>query len=163
MFALDALERSGADASENVAVFEELAAFIQALTEVLDEKPAALDYWRRSNTLKEDYREKVRSGISGVAKEISIADIRFFLEAVVNKVDEGVARARRFDGLFPTYFYYKVTQHELIGDVPPAKEGPFVRPLEFERHDMPLFLEGLVHALRCERDPERAQVLYGRV
>ncbi|MFH0753580.1 MAG: hypothetical protein V2A70_03340 [Candidatus Omnitrophota bacterium] len=162
-FVLDALDRLKIDGSDNVSVFEELAGFVQQLTDILHEKNTDLEYWKKSNTAKEDYREKVREGISGVEKEVFLSDIISFLELVINKVDEGVAKARRIDGLFPTYFFHKVTRHEPVEGVPPAKDGLRVRPLAFERHDMPLFLEGFVHALRCEQDGQRAAVFHAKV
>ncbi len=163
LFVLDSLDKLAVDASENVAVFEELAGFIQQLSDILPEKNADLDYWKKSNTAKEDYREKVRGGISGVEKEMPLSDVRAFLELVVDKVNQGIAKAHRSDGLFPTYFYHKVTRYEPVEGVPSAKEGPRVRPLAFERHDMPLFLEGFVHALRSEQDGAVAASLYEKV
>jgi hypothetical protein len=163
LFVLNSLDRLAVDGSENVAVFEELAAFVQQLSDILPERNSDLDYWKKSNTAKEDYREKVRDGISGVEKEVPLSSVRAFLELVVSKVDQGVVKARRSDGLFPTYFYHKVTRHEPVEGVSPAKEGPRVRPLGFERHDMPLFLEGFVHALRCEQDSAVADSLHQKV
>ncbi|MBF0330559.1 MAG: hypothetical protein HQL17_01375 [Candidatus Omnitrophica bacterium] len=162
LFALNALDKLAVDGSENVAVFEELAGFVQQLSDILSEKND-LDYWKKSNTAKEDYREKVRDGITGVEKEVSFSAIRNFLELVVIKVGEGVTKARRADGLFPTYFYHKVTRYEPVEGASPAKEGPCVRPLAFERHDMPLFLEGFVHALRSEQDSAVALSLHEKV
>ncbi len=163
LFTLQALDRVGMDSSENVAVFEELAMFIHELKDIFENAGSDLDRWKRSNTVKEDYREKVRAGISGVEKEVSLSDVRRFLESVVNKVDKAIEKVRRSDGLFPTYYYYKVTKYEAVEGVSSSKEGPFVRPLAFERHDMPLFLEGIVHALRCEQDPSRILSLHHKV
>jgi hypothetical protein len=163
LFTLNALDKVGVDASEHVVAFDELALFIHELTDILQNGGSDLDRWKRANTVKEDYREKVRYGISGVEKEMDLSDVRRFLEAVVDQVDKGIEKARRSDGLLPTYYYYKVTKHEAVEGVHPAKEGPFVRPLAFERHDMPLFLEGMVHALRCEQDPARVLDLHHKV
>lgn len=163
LFALNALDKTGADGSENVAVFEELALFVSELADILSEDNSDLDYWKKANTLKENYREKVREGISGVEKEIALSDIRSFFEAVVNKVDRGVEKAKRPDGLFATYFYHRVVKYEAVEGLAAAKEGPHVRPLAFERHDLPLFLEGFVHALRCEQDPARALALHTKI
>jgi hypothetical protein len=163
LFTLSALDKIGVDSSEHVAVFDELALFIRELTDIFQKGMTDLERWKRSNTVKEDYREKVRQGISGVEQELSLSDVRRFLEFIVGQVNKGVEKVRRADGLFPTYYYYKVTQYEAVEGVHPAKEGPFVRPLAFERHDMPLFLEGIVHALRCEEDPLRVLALHQKV
>ncbi|MBF0386530.1 MAG: hypothetical protein HQL20_01580 [Candidatus Omnitrophica bacterium] len=163
LFVLNACRRLALDGTEVVLVFEELALFFDELKAVLDEKPGDLDYWKKANTSKEEYRVKVRAGVSGVEKGLLVGDICTLLEAVVRKVDAGVANAMRPDGLFPTYFYHQVTRYEPMDGVADAKEGPHVRPLAFERHDMPLFLEGLVHALRCETDQVKARALHGKV
>lgn len=162
LFLLEALDSLGLEDGA-VSVCEELAFFVRELKDILQQDFSALDYWKKSNTVKEEYREKVRHGISGVEREVPWSDIRSFLEAVVRKVDSGVEKAKNKDGLFATYYYYKVTRYENVEGMSATKEGPHVRPLEFERHDMPLFLEGFVHALRCEKDPERARVLHEKV
>lgn len=163
LFALDALDTLAVNASDTVPIFEELFLFIQELNDILGEKLVDLDYWKRSNTIKEEYRRKVRMGISGVEREFSLCDVRAFLEAVIKKVDAGVAKARHPDGLFATYYYHKVTRHEMVDGVAPSKEGVHVRPLGFERHDMPIFLEGFVHALRSEQDAVAALSLHTKV
>ncbi len=163
LFTLNVLDKLSLDSSDHVAIFDELSLFIHEMIAILQHAGSDLDRWKRANTVKEDYREKIRQGISGVEKELSFADVRRFLEMVVDQVNRGVEKARRSDGLFPTYYYYKVTKHEVVDGVHPAKEGPFVRPLEFERHDMPLFLEGMVHALRCEQDPLHILTLHQKV
>ncbi|MEI6438235.1 MAG: hypothetical protein WCO69_05755 [Candidatus Omnitrophota bacterium] len=160
VFLLEAFDRLRLGGSEAVPVFEELAAFLTELKGILGEKLSDLDYWKKANIIKEEYRARVREGISGVEKSLILGDVRDFLEAVAAKVDAGVSKARRADGLFPTYLYHKVTRHEPVDGVLPGKEGPHVRPLLFERHDLPLFLEGLVHALRCEPDPDKARALH---
>lgn len=160
LFVLEAFDRLSLDGSEDIVLFEELALFLGELKAVLAEKIGDMDYWKKANAIKEEYRAKVRDGLSGVEKVLTVRDIRIFLELVVVKVDAGVMKARRADGLFPTYFYHKVTRHEEVDGVPMAKEGPHVRPILFERHDLPLFLEGFVHALRCETDRDKASALH---
>ncbi len=163
LFALDAFDRLALNGSEAVSVFEELALFLEELKAILGQDRTDIDYWKKANTIKEEYRAKIREGISGVEKGLTVCDVRSFLEAVVSKVDAGIRKARRVDGLFPTYLYHKVIRHEPVDGVSVGKEGPHVRPISFERHDMPLFLEGFVHALRCDPDPGRALVLHQRV
>ncbi|MBF0620248.1 MAG: hypothetical protein HQL19_08800, partial [Candidatus Omnitrophica bacterium] len=163
LFMLDTFDQLSVNGSEPVLIFEELALFIEELKGILDEKIDALDYWKKSNTAKEEYREKVRLGICGVEREMALCDVRRFLEAIVRKVNAGLQKAKGPDGLFPTYYYYKVTKYEAVDGVPPSKEGPRVRPLLFERHEMPLFLEGFVHGLRCEKDSVLARGLHEKV
>ncbi|MBF0123146.1 MAG: hypothetical protein HQL21_07055, partial [Candidatus Omnitrophica bacterium] len=163
LFVLEAFDKLAVTGSDTISVYEELFLFMNELKDILNKDISGLEYWKKANTIKEEYREKVRNGISGVDREMALSDIRSFLEVVVTKVDNGVAKAVNRDGLFATYFYHKVTKFESVDGVPPAKEGPHVRPLEFERYDLPLFLEGFVHALRCEKDSRRAIELHGKV
>lgn len=163
LFILDALDKLAVAGSDTVSVYEELFLFVNELKDILGKEIPDLEYWKKSNMIKEEYREKVRHGVSGVEREIPFSDVRLFLEAVVTKVDQGVKKALDREGLFPTYCYHKVTKFEKVDGVPQSKEGPHVRPLEFERYDLPLFLEGFVHALRCEKDPEKALTLHQKV
>lgn len=163
LFVFEALEALNIPDDEQIQVFEELKTFIAGMSDILTEKLSDLDYWKRSNTIKEDYRAKVREGISGIEKEFSIEQVRLFLKAIVRKIDAGVEKAKYKNGLFATYFYYKVSRYEFVDGVSSSKEGPYVRPLAFERHDMPLFLEGFVHALRCETQITQAKKLHQAV
>ncbi len=162
-FVLAAFDRLALDGDASVLVFEELADFCEGLGGLLAQEHSDLHYWDKSNTLKEAYRVRIRQGISGGEKEVSFAFLRRLLEAVVVKADRAVAKAARPDGLFATYYVHEVVRHEMIDGVSPAKEGPHVRPLAFKRHDLPLFLEGFVHALRSEPDAARARELYRQV
>lgn len=162
-FVSDALNKLSVSADDSAMVFIELAQFIGELQQVLEHSKEPFDYWKHSNDAKERYREAVRHGISGIEKELSMQDIRSFLELVVAKVDRAVSIATFSNGLFPTYFYHQVTNYEFINEEQVGKEGAHVRPLEFERHDLPLFLAGFVHAMRCETDPSKAQELYDKV
>jgi hypothetical protein len=158
-FILTSLNSLSVSGSENVLMFEELGSFIAELRQVLGQGADDFEYWKHANAAKERYRESVRQGLTGVAKEMSLQEIRSFLESVTEKVDRAVAAARLPNGLFPTYFYHKVTHYELIDETQAGQEGAHVRPLEFKRHDMPLFFEGFVHALRAETDPVKALAL----
>ncbi|NTV28546.1 MAG: hypothetical protein HGA80_00500 [Candidatus Omnitrophica bacterium] len=162
-FTLDALSQLGAGTDERLVVFAELAQLLEELRQVLERSADPFDYWKHANDAKERYREAVRHGITGLEKEVPLQDIRIFLEMVIARVDRAVIQATSAGGLFPTYFYHTVTHYELINQDQAGKEGAHVRPLEFKRHDLPLFLEGFVHAMRCEADTERARQLYGQI
>ena len=159
-FLIKSLQEIKVNSERKVPVYEELAQFIHNLKGLLKLHSSEYDYWNKSNQIKEVYRKKIRNGISGVEKNISISEIYVFLQALIVKIDEGLKKATRKDGLFPTYFYHNVVKYELVKGATPAKEGPFVRPLRYERNDMPLFLEGFVHAMRCEQNNESALKLH---
>ncbi len=130
-----------------VEVFEELSDFLTGLVHILSTEKDDLKYWQKSNDLKELYRQSVRYGISGIQKMVAIGEIKKFLDAVIVKTDAGILKARYDNGLFASYFYHEVIEHEIVDKG--AHQGQHhVRPLKFQRHDLPLFLEGFVHALR---------------
>ena len=151
--------RPGAEAS--IAVFEELADFVQGLLHVLSTENDPLKYWQKSNDLKEHYRHTVRYGIKGDEKPISIAEIDRLMDGIIDRCDAGIRRARYDNGLFATYFYHEVTEYDVLDK---SHQGEHhVRAKAFKRHDLPLFLEGFVHALRAENDPLKANALYKAV
>ena len=164
-FLLGALDRITPDEQSGIRVFSELSVFMLGLSVLLENDSASdsLKYWRESNTLKEVYRQAVREGIDGQEEIVSVSCVRRFLEGVIAKVDRGVASVCRREGLFPTYFCYSVTRYEWVDEACAGKPGAHVRPLEFKRHDLPLFLEGFVHALRSEPDSRKAAQLHARV
>jgi hypothetical protein len=161
-FLLEAIGRIG-EVDNRVQVYEELHDFVTGLGHILSQNEPSLEYWKKANDVKEAYRAKVRNGIWGSEKELSVKDISRFLELVVSRMELAVGSAVDKGGLFPTYFYHKVTKYEYLNASDEGKENVHVRPLEFERHDLPFFLEGFVHALRSEKDAEKALHLHEMV
>ncbi len=161
VFVKEAIGQLRLDTHVPVMVFEELADFVQGLTHVLSTESDPLKYWQKSNDLKEHYRHSIRYGIKGQEKSLPIVDINKFLDGVIERCDTGIARAKRDNGLFAAYFYHEVTQHDLLDK---SHHGPHhVRANAFKRHDLPLFLEGFVHALRTEKNPKEAEFLFKTV
>ena len=144
-----------------ILVFEELADFVQGLASILSTETDPLKYWNKSNDLKEHFRHSIRYGIKGVEKGLSVADIRKLLNGIIEKCDAGINKARYDNGLFATYFYHEVTGYDVLDK---SHQGQHhVRANAFKRHDLPLFLEGFVHALRTEDDRPQALSLYKAV
>lgn len=141
-----------------VPVFEELADFIQGLVPVLLTESDPCKYWQKSNDLKEHYRRSIRYGIKGQEKFLTFGEINEFLDGVMEKCDAARRRAVYENGLYATYFIHEVTEYELLDKGPHGRSH--VRPQAFRRHDLPLFLEGFVHALRVERSIDKARSLY---
>lgn len=160
-FLLGALRKASVAGDQKVFVFEELANFIEGLTNILSIEKDAFLYWNKSNDIKEHYRQCVRTGISGKEKQLSLSDIENFLEEVVLKTKDAQGKAYN-NGFLPTYFYHEVTDYKIL-DKKRDEFIPFVKPLKFKRHDLPLFLEGYVHALRAEENVSEAANLYTQV
>ncbi len=161
VFVKEALEQLKPGDHASAMAFEELTDFIQGLEHVLSTEHDPLKYWQKSNDLKEHYRHTIRYGIKGGEKPLAFADIKRFLNSIIKKCDEGILKAKYGNGLFATYFYHEVTEHDLLDK---SHHGPHhVRAKAFKRHDLPLFLEGFVHALRTAGSPPQAEALYKAV
>jgi hypothetical protein len=101
-------------------------------------------YWDRSNKLKENFRKNSFYQISAKKNNLKILKLNNFLDKLIKKIDKGLKRAiDKKTKLYPTYFTYQVTDFKKTNHHPV--------PLNFSRHDLPLFLEGIVSALRVEK------------
>ncbi len=160
-FVSASIEQLGLPDTDKVVIFTELAEFIEGLTHILGLESDPLKYWHKANDLKEHYRQLIRSGIDGSEKHLTIAAIKNFLHGIISKVDRALDIAQSADGTFASYYYHEVIGHEVLDK---AHSGSiFVKPLGFERHDLPLFLEGFVHALRVTNNAEHALALHQSV
>lgn len=160
VFLVQALEQLEPRLTEDLAVPEEVADFYAALSRLVSRylakpRPSAdPEYWSAATALREAFREKTAWGLAGRERRLAFSDVKIFLDRCREKIDLGLARA--FDpktGLFPTYFENEVTRYT-------AAEGDgLVQPTAFHHKPLPLFLEGPVHALKVEKDPERRRAL----
>ncbi|MBI3602130.1 MAG: cellobiose phosphorylase [Candidatus Omnitrophica bacterium] len=150
LFVQNSLDELKKAPEQKVEVFEELADFLTGLTHLLSTEKDSLKYWQKANDLKELYRQNVRYGISGSQKTMTIAELKKFLEVTIARVNAAVSKARYDNGLFASYFYHEVSEYEILDKA--HQGGHHVKPLKFQRHDLPLFLEGFVHALRVGDD-----------
>ena len=120
-------------------------------------------YWDAVAAVRETYREQVRFGITGETAALAFAALHPALTAFRAKVQLGIARALELnDGLPPTYFAYMVTEYTPLDDADPQGR-PYVKATRFAPHILPPYLEGFVHALKLESDPEQARVMYDHV
>ncbi|MDP8266162.1 MAG: hypothetical protein P9M07_04375 [Candidatus Aceula meridiana] len=161
LFLSDSLNTLGVDDNDSILLFEELAEFVRKLYDVLRDEPYSLSYWEKSNEIKERYRLSVLTGLTGKEKKISILEIKKFLSLVIKRTDKSVRLAKGKKGM-ATYFFHEITHYKKLNRIS-AQGLPFVAPLGFKRHNLPLFLEGFVHALRVEKDKKQAQEIYQKV
>lgn len=157
-FVHDSLNALNVEDASTTPIFAELADFIDGLSHLLTESNSQ-EYWKKSNDLKEHYRQTVRMGIDGKERSMSIGDIKKFLGRVIERVNAGIARAKNSQGLFASYYYHEVTKHDVLDKSHHGEHH--VRPLEFKRHDLPYFLEGLMHGLRVEPAFDAARLYAG--
>lgn len=115
----------------------------------------ALQAWRETSRLREEYRRNLAGGLSGKETTLSLSQARDHLQLVSEYLQRSLNRINGAGTQVPsTYFYYQAANL-------PEGEGAAleVDSLEFFRQDLPLFLEGPVHALRIAQ-PEEAQRIY---
>ncbi len=162
VFVKESMEQLKLDHQTSIMAFEELSDFIQGLTHVLSTERDSFKYWQKSNGLKEHYRHTIRYGIKGQEKSLTVAEINKFLDGIMERCEAGISKAQYPDGLFATYFTHEITSYDVLDKSHHGQHH--VVPKSFKRHDLPLFLEGFVHALRTEHgDPAKAEALYKAV
>ncbi|MGE0267752.1 MAG: hypothetical protein AB7S78_04770 [Candidatus Omnitrophota bacterium] len=161
-FLLDSLDQLKVDNTHTIPVFEELATFITGLTNLLTSKQSAIDYWNKSNDIKENYRKRVRRAIDGKETAMTFLEIKNFLVQVKVKTADSLKNARNEKGQLVTYFYHEVTDYKKL-DSQNHKDHYPVRPLGFKKHLLPLFLEGYVHALKIQENTADAKRLFNQV
>ncbi len=162
VFLVQMIDDLSLDPASTLALPEELADFILEMDRFLEAnlkkkgQSKDLSFWEQATELREGYRARVRLGVSGVEKVFTYKKIRLFLERTREKIQLGIEKS--FDpksGLYPTYFENRVTKFSLL-----KKKGKAViKPTAFDQRPLPFFLEGLVHALKVEKDNERRRSL----
>ncbi len=161
IFVKKSLQELNLEGQASFLAFEELVDFIEGLGSVLSLEIDPLKYWQKSNDLKEHFRQTVRYGIKGHEKPLTLGSIKKFLDGIIERCDAGIYNAKKNNGLFATYFYHEVTDFDLLEK---SSQGDHhVRAKAFVRHELPLFLEGFVHALRTENNAQEARSLYKAV
>ncbi len=162
LFLLDSLTKVGISKDSFFGVFEELADFLLNIHDILRNESYPLSYWEKSNEAKERYRLSVLQGISGKEKQISVSKVRKLLSSIIAKIDKATKIAEGKRGLLSTYFSHEITHYKKL-DAKNAQGFSFVLPLGFEKHALPPFLEGFVHALRAEKSQSKAKGYYQKV
>jgi len=125
-------------------------------------------YWDNICSAREAYRASIRLGLDGAEDEVSFAELETFLVSAETKLDAGINRALDMNnGLPPTYFAYRVEEFELLKDKLGLKKvdthgRPIIRIKRFTPLHLPLFLEGMVRAMKVE-EASSAEKLYKKV
>jgi hypothetical protein len=133
-------------------------------------KPDVRDhqYWNNVSSAREAYRSSVRLGLDGAEDEITFSELETILRSFERKIDEGIARATKLNNGIPaTYFTFRVEGFDLLMDKhgrqqTDAQGRPCIRVKRFEPIPLPLFLEGMVKALRITESTP-AELLYKEV
>ena len=137
--------------TEEIALPVEVKEFIDRLLPVLAEGDC-FKYWESSGQLKENYRQKIKPGVSGHESLIEPKEAGDLLDLVVARCDQAVQKVLAKYGNYHTYFINEVSAYDTTGQSE-------IKVREFRQTPLPLFLEGFVHALKVEKD----QGIYRRV
>jgi len=150
---LGALNKLSLETDEHLSIIKEGFLFFKQLDKLLSDylksNSSAKDFlwWDKANTLKEDFRRKTQFFVEGVEEGISFLCLTNFLNNLIKKLNIGILKAKdKKSKLYFTYFTYAVKKYRPVNK-------HFV-PCLFERKALPLFLEGVVHALRVEGKKE---------
>jgi hypothetical protein len=125
-------------------------------------------FWDNLCSVREDYREKVRYGLSGRMAAIEIGKVGEALRSFLKKLDSGIEKALAFGGgLPPTYFAYEALDYKPLDDgkncPDSAGRDENVRVLSFKPRMVNYFLEGAVKYLRVLDDRNTAKALFGKI
>jgi hypothetical protein len=172
----DIAGNSGASLSVKLAV--EAAALLYNLAHISETASGDFDFWDKTHTAKEDFREKTRLGFSGAEENRTLSSVLDTLSVFEKKLLDGRARleALAVNGIVPTAFAFSPdrctvdeTAEKMLSPAARARaasddhascdnaaalaaiaeeKAPPIRIQSFIRKDLPLFLEGPVHYLR---------------
>ena len=123
-------------------------------------------YWDEVSTIREQYRENSKFGFSGEEEEFTLGELSIVMNQLSSMLSEGIEKAyKENNNMYPTFFYYEVTEHELLRDEEGRnkvnkKKLPLVKAKKFEQKNMPLFLEGTVRALKIQKGIEASRKVY---
>ncbi len=161
-FLLDALKST--DNSSSVPMPLELYNFLHALGQMVknpsDLEKDPMKFWNESHMLKESYREKVFFGFDGAEKSVPMEEIKTLLTNASALLEKSLERGRdKSTGLYHTYFSHDPVAYERIGE----SDSPFARVKVFSQKPLPLFLEGIVHAMRVLKTPAETRAIYQNV
>ncbi|MFA4991221.1 MAG: cellobiose phosphorylase [Candidatus Omnitrophota bacterium] len=161
MFLIESLDKIKIKSDYKISMPEEMRDFLKGAEGLIRENPKDFDYWDKSNALKERYRENTKYGFSGAENTLTAAELKEALDAFGSKLDSAIKKAyNQKQKVYNTYFINEVVKYEPLNKIDQAKGLPLVRPLEFKNKPLPLFLEGPVRAMKADKDPEHARLLY---
>ena len=115
-----------------------------------------IDFWDKSNSLKETFRQQTFFGPEGFKKTVSIEKITGFLHLLIKKLSKAIEKSQDKTRKIPySYFIYSVSKFTKVGKTA-------IKPLKFKRIPLPLFLEAPVSYLRIAPLAKRRR-LYANV
>lgn len=123
-------------------------------------------YWDTVSSAKEEYRLKIRYGLTGKESITNTRKILDLFRRMKEKLETGMEKALSYGigGVYPTYFTYNAVSYEIQdGSFNPINGYQNVRVTEFECRPLPSFLEGPARILKTMSCTDSAKKLYNAV
>ncbi|MFX1548054.1 MAG: cellobiose phosphorylase, partial [Promethearchaeota archaeon] len=125
-------------------------------------------YWDVISTARENFRERIKFGLIGEEKEITIKNVKISLETFLQKLEKGISNSLELNNKrYPTYFYYEIEEYEPLydeqGNVKIHENGfPNVQIKKFKPVSLPLFLEGFVKGIKIQTSKQNAREVWSQ-
>jgi len=128
--------------------------FLHGLSRACGKGLNDFNFWDKRSALKENYRARTVLGFKGVKRQITLKDLNSALDNFLRVIDKGLRKAYdKKSKLYPSYFINEVTMHKVTSR---AGDKIYAKAVKFRQKTLPLFLEGIVHALRISQKPALA-------
>jgi len=171
----------GIASDTGVSITSEVTALIKELIGITKTASDDFDFWDRTHTVKELFREKTRLGLSGADEILTVKQIQEFLSVIEEKLKGSLKKIEKLsaNGVIPSCFAFIPDSYQIDDNVyemmspsakarfpdhaAEAKTGEKTQNLiikSFKRKDLPLFLEGPVHYLRLCPEKSAAEILH---
>ena len=149
----------------------EVAHLVRSLTSILAmaDTHNFFPTWQKLATLRENFRDQIRMGVSGEEASLSSDEILKFLDVADKILQQGLSKAVGNNGLPISYYIHEVESYEVLTDTTPPKPDEdaakviYVQVTRFSQKPVSHFLEGAVHALRGTGNSGCAETLYRAV
>ncbi len=126
----------------------ELAAFMRDIYGLLQSGLSDFEYWDRTASRREAFREEIRFEAEGSFTALSFRELGEILGAFSEKLEKGIARAFAYgQGIMPTYFTFEAAEYEpILNEDGTPRISPYglpgARVKRFTLTQLPFFLEG---------------------
>lgn len=167
VFMLDAFKSLDLEDTCKFKLPEEAHDFLKSIESIIKKQsrvPAGkrdFYYWDNAVSVKEKYRERVRLGFTGNEKSLSAHEMTEMLKIFLSKTEAAIKKAYMpSKKTYATYIINEVTDFKETGKIDVVTGLPLVKPTGFKSTEMPLFLEGIVHAMKSEKDTKKSKALY---
>ena len=142
--------------------------FFKENVKLLRNKVDGFEYYDKASTLRENYREILRTGVD---KNITVTlkELSSSLNLIKRKLEDGVNKAMNLtDGIIPTFLTYEVTKYEKVLDENGNQKlgynnYPLVKPLEYKLKMVPNFLEAPARSLKVLHDKKFLLNMYEKI